>query len=48
MMTGAVGLFAIGLFSFASVRSRRASGSQLSGRMLAEMRHWKGNSHTLR
>jgi hypothetical protein len=48
MMTGAVGLFAIGLLSFATVRSRRASGSQLSGRMLAEMRHWRGTSHTLR
>jgi hypothetical protein len=48
MMTGAVGLFALGLFSFATVRSRRASGSRLSGRMLAEMRHWSGSSHTLR
>jgi hypothetical protein len=48
MMTGAVGLFAIGLLSFATVRSRRASGSRLSRRMLAEMRHWRGSSHTLR
>jgi hypothetical protein len=48
MMVGGVGLFGVGLLSLATVRSRRASGSYLTGRMLAALRQRRGLSHTLR
>jgi hypothetical protein len=48
MMVGGVGLFGVGLLSLATVRSRRASDSHLTGRMLAGLRQRRGLSHTLR
>lgn len=48
MIFGGIALFAVGLLSLSTVRSQRASGSQLKGRMLAALRHWSAASHTLR
>ena len=48
MMIGGVALFGVGLLSLLTVRSQRASGSQLNGRMLAALGHWSAASHTLR
>jgi hypothetical protein len=44
MMVGGVGLFGVGLLSLAGVRSQRASGSRLNGRMLTALRHWRDTS----
>jgi hypothetical protein len=48
MMIGGVALFGMGLLSLSTVRSQRASGSRLNGRLLAALGHWSAASHTLR
>jgi hypothetical protein len=48
MMVSGVALFGVGLLSLSTIGSRRASGSRLTGRMLAALGHWSAASHTLR
>jgi hypothetical protein len=48
MIFGGIALFAVGLLSLSTVRSRPASASQLNGRMLTALSHWSAASHTLR